>query len=256
MTKLIINADDYGMTESCTKAIIEAFKEKKITSTTICSNGYYFNQAVELIFKNGIENKIGIHLNLTEGEPLTDEIKQDKSFCNNDGVFDRRLNQYRLLTKIQKRMVFNELIAQIQRVKSAGVSITHIDSHHHIHTALNITPIVIEVARHFNIEKIRICRNLGKIPKIKLFLKNLYNKYYFIDKFITTNLFGSINDINHIKRLEENTSIEIMVHPDYDSNGLLINLTGRDINHNPVGKPFEISRELFENYKFCSYYDI
>ena len=43
--KLIVNADDYGLTESCSKAIAEAFEKNLISSTTACANGEYIEEA-------------------------------------------------------------------------------------------------------------------------------------------------------------------------------------------------------------------
>ena len=71
MKKLIINADDFGLNTSVNHAIIESFEKGLINSTTLMANMPGFEEAIELAHKNNIIDKIGIHLCLTEGEPIT-----------------------------------------------------------------------------------------------------------------------------------------------------------------------------------------
>ena len=71
---VIINADDFGQTESCTRAIYEAFQKGLITDTTMVANG----EAMELAFAMAPEMRghIGAHLNLTEGPALTPAMRK------------------------------------------------------------------------------------------------------------------------------------------------------------------------------------
>lgn len=253
MKKLIINADDYGLTESCTNATIDAFRQNRITSATICANGDYFDKAVQLIYVNKLDGCIGIHLNITEGTPLTDEIKKEKIFCNNDGNFHGRINKILPLTKVQKYKLYKELIAQIQKVRNSGLKITHADSHHHIHTSVNITSTVVEALKNSEIMKVRISRNIGQIFIIKKLLKYFYNRHHLMNKFVTTDYFGSISDFGFQKvLLNENKSIEIMVHPDYNSNSELIDRTTYDKNNKPNGNKLRINIQLDYLYSYDS----
>lgn len=97
--KFIINADDYGLTESCSKAIAEAFEKGLISSTTACANGEYIEEAFALAKEKGFLDKIGIHINLTEGKPLTEKIVNDSFFCNN-GKFHGKFSRLKNLPKI------------------------------------------------------------------------------------------------------------------------------------------------------------
>ena len=74
MKKIIINADDFGLNTSVNHAIIESFEKGLINSTTIMANMPGFDEAIDLAHKHNIINKTGIHLTLTEGEPLTTNI--------------------------------------------------------------------------------------------------------------------------------------------------------------------------------------
>ena len=78
--KLIINADDFGLSKSITDGIIEWILNGYITSTTIMANMRYAEYAVKEAIKNNIDC-VGLHINLTVGKPLikndylTDEIE-------------------------------------------------------------------------------------------------------------------------------------------------------------------------------------
>ena len=80
MIVIRINADDFGLNSSCTKAICEAFEKKLITDTTMVANGKNFDEAVVSIKREKMDGKIGIHFNLTEGSPITSKIKDCDSW--------------------------------------------------------------------------------------------------------------------------------------------------------------------------------
>ena len=81
---VIINADDFGQTESCTRAIYEAFQKGLITDTTMVANG----EAMELAFAMAPEMRghIGAHLNLTEGPALTPAMRKNAKFVSMGGL--------------------------------------------------------------------------------------------------------------------------------------------------------------------------
>ena len=219
---MIINADDYGLNEHNTKAIAEAFGKELITDTTMIANGEYFDEAIDLATAQGFIDRIGIHLNMTEGKPLTEAIKHCRSFVEN-GVYHHKNNRLKPLTPFEKEAIYKELTAQVEKIQNAGIEITHADSHHHIHTAIFIAPIAVRVCKEHGIEKMRLHRNIGSISAIKMFIKKKYNKWLHKQGFKTTVFFGSLRDIENAE-IPDNT--EIMVHPDFDKDGVLIDRHG------------------------------
>lgn len=250
MSAVIINADDFGLSDSVNRAITDAFNSGIISNTTMLANGSAFDEAVILANKCGFADKVGIHFNLTEGEPLTDDIKNCPSFCE-QGVFHGHINRTKPLTSAEKSAVNKELTAQAEKVKAAGFFIDHADSHHHIHTAVFIAPIVFRICKEFGIGKIRIHRNIGSIPSYKRFVKNVYNKNLRKKGFCTTDYFGSLDDIATAKLPD---SLEIMVHPDYDKDGVLIDRRGA-ADPTPEGIPLFSVPEKFD-LKLTSYGEI
>lgn len=217
--KWIVNADDYGLTESCSKAIAEAFQKNIITSTTACANGAYIEQALVLAKEKGFMDQIGIHINLTEGRPLTQKIAQDSFFCEK-GLFHGKINRLKKPTKEQLAEIREEVIAQIERLIMIGYKISHADSHHHIHTCIYFEDTIKDVLFKYGIRKIRIHRNVGRIPLYKKIIKNWYNRKLKKQGVIVCDFFGGLGDFLGYDNCQK--VCEIMVHPDYNPQGELI----------------------------------
>lgn len=233
--RITINADDFGLNPSCTGAICIAFSNGLITDTTMVANGSSFENAVDYIQNYQLQEKIGIHFNLTEGKPLTDEIVSLPIFCS-DGIFHGKVNRLKPLNRQEKAAVYKELSAQIEKIEQESIIVTHADSHHHIHTGIFIAPIVVRVCKEHGIKKIRLHRNIGSIALVKKIVKKLYNCWLQIHDFETTTYFGSMDDVRQVGVLD---NLEIMVHPEFDGNGILIDKTA-ELEGRSVGKPLEL----------------
>lgn len=230
LSRVIINADDFGLNEHCSKAIAQAFREGLITDTTMMATGEFFDEAVVLAKEQGFIDKIGIHLNLTEGEPLTEDIKSCPRFVTN-GRFNKQYSRSKPLTTDEKAAIYKELTAQVEKIQQAGIRITHADSHHHIHTGVFIVPIAVKVCKEHGINKMRLHRNLGQLSSIKRFIKNKFNHWLNKQGLTTTDYFAYVMDIANAE-IPDNT--EIMVHPDFDKDGVLIDRRGVEEGF-PVG---------------------
>ena len=234
---VIINGDDFGMNRRCSKAIAQAFAEGLITDTTMMANGDYVPMAIKLARESGFVSNIGIHFNLTEGKPLTEDICQCPKFVLN-GRFHKNYSWEQPLTAFEQQAVFLELSAQVERLLGEGVVLTHADSHHYIHTAKYLLPPVLRVCRKFGIEKIRLCRNLG--DGVDEEYAASVNSEIRRQGFITTSYFGSFRRIGNAEIPE---SCEILVHPDYDREGVLIDRAGMRDGH-PFGKPLNALKAI------------
>lgn len=157
MKKLIINADDFGSHELINLGIIEGYVTGCITSTSIMSGGKAFEHAAALL-ENHPQLGVGVHLTLVSENPVADPSKI-ASLIDGDGRFPRQYPQFlvRYLSgQIRKEDIHRELTAQVAKAFEAGIRITHLDSHQHLHVLPGIMPIVLDIAREFNIRAIRI----------------------------------------------------------------------------------------------------
>lgn len=157
MKRLIVNADDFGLHPSINAGILDGYKNGIITSTSIMPTGLAFEGAVSIAEKNK-KLGIGVHLTLVGEHPCAN-IDLIPSLVDNNGLLPKHY-PYFLLNflsgKIDKLDIQKELFAQVKKVVESGLSITHLDSHQHMHVVPGVIDIVIALAKKFNIHSIRI----------------------------------------------------------------------------------------------------
>lgn len=145
MTKLIVNADDFGYSEGVNHGIVSAHKNGIVTSCTVMANMPGFEHGIELL-KNTPTLKCGVHMTLTCYRPL---LKGHKTIVDKEGNYYRRLND-EIKNNIDLDEVYREFTAQIERVRER-IDITHLDSHHHIHSSEFLQPVIKEIVNKYNL---------------------------------------------------------------------------------------------------------
>src|SRR6266481_1430866 len=114
------NADDFGMSAEVNRAIVEAFENNVISSATLMTNMPGFDEACELAHRHRLLDKIGLHLNLTSGYPLSAPIRRCPRFCDNVGMFHARQTLFRL-SKEERLAVETEIESQIKACLDRGL---------------------------------------------------------------------------------------------------------------------------------------
>lgn len=209
--KIIVNADDFGMSAEGNRAIVEAFGNGMISSTTVMTNMPGFDEACELAHRYRFFGKVGVHLNLTSGYPLSAPIQRCPRLCDDSGKFRSRQTLF-LLSMDERLAVETEIAAQIRACLDRGLVPTHLDSHHHVHTEWAIGTSVIAVARRYGIKAIRLSRNCGPgIDFVRKFYKLAYNTRLRLYGLAKTRYFGSSADVQQILPAVPG-DIEVMVH--------------------------------------------
>lgn len=145
MTKLIVNSDDFGYCNSVNYGIIDAHKKGIVTSTTIMANMPGFMHGVELLKENK-DLGCGVHLTLTCHKPV---LTTHKTLVDSKGMFHRKHNE-KTLSKVDLDEVYREFCAQIDKAKKF-IDVTHLDSHHHLHTLKILAPIIERLAKEYNL---------------------------------------------------------------------------------------------------------
>jgi hopanoid biosynthesis associated protein HpnK len=156
MRQLIVNADDFGLTQAVSKGILDAHNEGIVTSASLMANGSAFDTAVS-ISRRTPELGIGVHLNLTAGTPVSTDLRI-RSLVDHTGRMHfsvSRLLQAIVLRRVDLAHVETELRSQISKVVSAGILPTHLDGHKHVHLLPGVSDIVIRLAQEFSIRSIR-----------------------------------------------------------------------------------------------------
>lgn len=133
MNRLIINADDFGLTDGVNRGIIDCHKAGTVTSTTLMVNGEEAAAAAALAADNpGLG--VGLHINLTSGPP-TLPPERVASLVGRDGCFPGAVKMIARLSTatVDRGELDAEVSAQIEACRALGVEPTHVDSHHHMH---------------------------------------------------------------------------------------------------------------------------
>jgi len=228
--KLIINADDFGLSKSISDGIIEGIKFGYITSTSVMANMEYAEYAIREAVKNNIDC-IGLHINFTVGKPIIN----NKNLVDNNGVL--LYNRIQIENpRLTYKDAYNEIIAQMNKVEEYSnglIKIDHLDMHHHLSDNENIKRATIDVANKYNIP----IRNMFDcdIPKPDV----LY------DKFTIKNV--SITSLEKMisKYKAKDIVVELMTHPGYidDYTRSLTSYIERD-------KELQVLKEAKENGMF------
>ena len=208
MSKLIVNADDFGYCEAVNYGIISAHRNGIVTSTTIMANMPGFDHAVNLLKEN---KDIGCGVHMT----LVDE----------NGMFHRRINE-EVVNKIDLDELYYEFCSQIDRVKNAGVEISHLDSHHHVHTIPHFKDVIKSIMDKYNL---KIRGGLDHKFDYKERVIPCIDSFY--DKNVDVEFFN-----NNIEEIKSYDVCDLMTHPAFIDNYLL-NSTSYAINR---AKEYEI----------------
>jgi hopanoid biosynthesis associated protein HpnK len=168
--RLIVNADDFGMTEKINQAVLEAHNNGIVTSTSLLANGAAFASAVALARQQpGLG--VGVHLNLTQGRPVS-PASSIPGLVNGNGQFFSSpvgLAEKILARRVSRVELERELRAQIEKVICAGIAITHLDGHKHVHILPSIFDLVVRLAREYRIHGIRCAgeRSAGLVALLR-----------------------------------------------------------------------------------------
>ena len=198
MTKLIINADDFGLSEGVNYGIISAYKSGVVRSTSTMANMPGFEHAMELLKENE-DLGCGVHMTLSCYKPVLSNLK---TIVDENGYFIRRITN-EVIENMDLDEVYEEFCAQIEKVRSK-TDITHLDSHHHVHTLEKLRPVIERVLEKYDLPirgGFEYDFNYSKIiPLIDTFYGDNVSEDYFVKK------------IDYLKSYE---IADIMCHPAY-----------------------------------------
>jgi len=153
--RLIVNADDFGYTSGVNRAILEAHSHGVVTSATLMANGPAFAEAVQLA---GTVPKlsIGCHVVLTDGEPVLGaerlpSLTSGSHFRDGMIAFAARA----IAGRIDGDEIAAEASAQIRKIQSAGIAVSHLDTHKHTHLFPKILQPLLRAAANCGVRAVR-----------------------------------------------------------------------------------------------------
>ncbi len=157
-----MHADDFGETREITAGICQGIDAGVITSTSVLANMPDTLEALARIPPLASRASFGAHLNLCEGRPLS----RGFSAVDTEGRFaGKHVLVARALTgRLPLKQVEAELTAQLGRLVDAGLRLSHVDGHKHLHQLPVVASAVAAVLPRFAIERVRVTRSRGLGP--------------------------------------------------------------------------------------------
>ena len=159
MRRLIVNADDFGFTAGINRAIVEAHTCGIVTASTLMANGRAFEDAVRLAAT--VPNlSVGCHVVLIDGKPVLDAQRlpsltelHSSGPRFRDGI--KSFAARALAGRLNAVEIEAEVTAQIRKLQSAGVAVSHVDTHKHTHLFPAVLQPLLRAARACGVHAIR-----------------------------------------------------------------------------------------------------
>jgi hopanoid biosynthesis associated protein HpnK len=157
--RLIINADDFGLTQGVNHAIVEAHRDGIVTSSTLMANGRAFDNAIQRV-KSVPRLSVGCHVVLLDGLPVlgggrTPTLADTKS---RDGRFYDSLSAMAVratLGRVNGDEIEAEVTAQIRKLQAVGIVVSHLDTHKHTHIFPAVLRPLLRAARACGVPAVR-----------------------------------------------------------------------------------------------------
>jgi predicted glycoside hydrolase/deacetylase ChbG (UPF0249 family) len=193
MKKLIVNADDLGLSPKINQGVIQAFKDGVVTTASVMVTKEGFEDAVTLI-KDNPRLVVGIHIDLDEYF----EIDHSRG----------RIVGYKV-SPLPIDEICSKIRQQIETLLSKNIKIDHLSGHHHVHLIKEIFPKVVELMKEYRIQGMRYSRKIMPDPSLYDEFKKILdeNDIIYPPYFIEGWYWGNID--------EPYTIAELMTHPGY-----------------------------------------
>jgi len=171
--RVVINADDLGMTRAISQGIVEAHIHGIVTSASLMATTPWAGDGAAEAARCP-DLGVGVHLTLTCGKPTASPTEVSSLVDGNGRMLGLRRFLARWATgKIKPQHLETELKAQVRRALDLGIRPTHLDSHHHLHLLPVILQIVLGLATEYGIGTVRFPRRWRFRPRHVHELRNL-----------------------------------------------------------------------------------
>lgn len=232
-----MNADDFGRHELINRAVEISFNKGCLKSATLMAGGIAFDDAITVAKKNrGLG--VGIHFTLANGNPVLPPeniptlVTAKGTFHDNYVVFMKKY----FSGKIALSEIRSELAAQLQKILRTGLTLTHFDSHQHLHHIPGVIEIALDIASAENISAMRAANTkifdgelnsfgkfvgrFGLSSLAKFAAYKAHNKNFVTPEHFTGIVAGESVSENFMAKLLDNLqdgTTEVMLHPGTDN---------------------------------------
>jgi predicted glycoside hydrolase/deacetylase ChbG (UPF0249 family) len=241
--RLIVNADDFGLTPGVSAGILTAHRHGIVTSTTMLVNRGVPKDMVARARDAGLG--LGLHVNLTLGTPLT----RGASLVDGHGAFVRDARQ--AAARARAADVEREVAAQIERFQTlAKAPPTHLDTHHHVGLHLPVREVVLGAARRLGVP----VRSQDAPARVRTRSAGLRTPDHFFGESGPDAYWSLARTLRHLRTLPPGTS-EFMTHPGWCDAELSYSRYGRqrEVELAGLGSPAARAAALALGITLCDF---
>lgn len=218
MKRLIVNADDFGLTAGVSRGILEAHRRGIVTSTTLMANLPPDGALLDGLKASRLG--VGVHLNLTLGEPVS-PAEEIPSLLDIGGKFFR--DPLRQAAEAKPEEVELEFRAQVAVfIRLLGGKPTHLDSHHHVGRHRPILDVVFALAEELGVPVRCPDAEIRRAARAR----GLRSPEHFFGESGPEAYWSSERLLAHLATLPDGVS-EFMTHPGYFDQDLVYSRYGR-----------------------------
>jgi predicted glycoside hydrolase/deacetylase ChbG (UPF0249 family) len=188
LRRIIVNADDFGLTPGVNRGIHEAATLGIVGSTSLIANSLGFAEAVQIASGecSNLHRRLGIgcHIVLLDGRPVLPANDVPSLMSVQDRALFRpsfmEFGMSAIRGKLSPKDIEAEAIAQIGKIQAAGVKLSHVDTHKHSHLFPSIVRPVIRAAKACGIRSIRNPFYPNRFPGVQAVRNspNLAKRYF------------------------------------------------------------------------------
>jgi hopanoid biosynthesis associated protein HpnK len=244
--RLIVNADDLGLTSGVNRAILEAHRNGIVTSTTLMATAPKFAEAARLV-QSETRLSVGCHVVLVSGSPPLDRHTIPTLFSQTEDSFRRSFGAFArdaVFGRISPDEIEAEATAQIRKLQAAGVAVSHFDSHKHAHMFPQVLKPLLRAAKTCGLRAVRTpfevmhsvslsprgAKRRIQVPVLRMFFAGKFRDAAKEAGFVTpdgcigiaaTGVLDRVVLQNLIEHLPEGTW-ELVCHPGYNDSELVI----------------------------------
>lgn len=162
--RLIVNADDYGLTMGVSRAILRAHAEGIVTSTSVLALAPGFDTTVGWLQDHpGLGT--GAHLAAVGEDPPLLSAREVPTLVDRRGRLRPSWRQLLPLVaagRVDPADLRREFTAQMEALAGAGLTIDHLDTHQNVHLWPSIRDVVLEVGEAFGVKVVRVTRSAAR----------------------------------------------------------------------------------------------
>jgi predicted glycoside hydrolase/deacetylase ChbG (UPF0249 family) len=246
MTRVIINADDFGKSPERNRAIDDAIKQGLVCSSGLIVTGKHLQDAINKINDGGYAENIHLHLNLStnllredsDDIPLTEAMRKDSFFCAN-GKFKPYMGLPQKFSSIVKwGVAYREIVAQYNKfmeVTNGKANYNHVDFHLWYNLTWPVSVALNVFTRKYKIKSVRyIGLHQMNNKRYKLFRALSWNPC--VKHIPATNIDFFLSQKELLSKYE---TIELYCHPHY-KDGVFLDDSPSYLKHERQSLPIQI----------------